>query len=300
MINRRNFMQYLIALYIQNPRIQSKEFTTSLKNFKFLSKSIWVWSSEKIDLTEVSSFSLHYGFNPIFLALPTILKHTTYHKLRSKINKMQAQGLTIYLTGGDPKWINMPLDDKQFNFLLENALALKANGIALDIEPQSLPGWESPEKRSILSENYYTLVRAIKAKSSLHNLPIITTIIPEYDSLHTENNNNLITSLGGIVQQVVLMSYCKQIKTGIINAENAIENLELSQTPYWYGINIPRTPSAESTPLIELNKMISSSIFINRKLQQRKMFIGVAYNDYKKVKELFESAYKINYQKDHS
>jgi hypothetical protein len=281
MISRRTFLQTCSGLLFTKNYKWADIADFSIHKFRMLPKSLWVWSSDQTDLNEVKDFSLKNGFNPIFISFPMNLDAKKVEYIRAKINIMKEAGLTIYLAGGDPQWITLPSNNNHHEFLVRQALMINASGIALDIEPQAKQNWSNPISRKLLAENYYAIIQQINELAKIKNLPLIITSIPEYQYIILRDNERLIYSLGNIAQAEVLMSYHKSTIEALNLARPAIKQLELSKTPYWFGMNVPE-PNQQNPH--ELISMISSSSFINSQLNSSKMFLGIAFNDYNKIK----------------
>lgn len=283
MFNRRAFIQTCSGLFLtKNYRwVDIADF--SIHQFRMLPKSLWVWSSDKTDLNDVKNFSLKNGFNPIFISFPMNLDSDKSKYIRTKISTMKEVGLTIYLAGGDPQWISLPSNHNHHELLVRQALLLNVSGIAVDIEPQAKKDWSNPISRTELAEKYYAIIQQINELAKIGNLPIIITSVPEYQSITLGDNEKLIYSLGNIAQAEVLMSYHKSAIEALNLARPAIHQLELSKTPYWFGMNVPE-PNQQNPH--ELISMISSSSLISRQLNCSKMFLGISFNDYNKIKYL--------------
>lgn len=274
-MNRRNFIKYG-AYYYLAPRIMTtSDIMTDKHKFKIIPKSLWVWSKNITNLNDVSLFALKFGFNPIYISLP--LKTNLLLK-KNEIAQMKKNGQTIYIAGGDPKWIQEKTGVSQFQKLIEQAFIVNADGIALDIEPQTTKEWHS-KKIDIIAKEYNRLIQKLGSSAYAHKFPLVVTTTPEYSKLKTDTGKSLIDSVGDISQYIVLMSYQRNTKEAFHQATGSIKQLEVNNTPFWFGVNISIMEDTAS-------KIIQNTLMINSLFRTTKEFMGIAFNDYETIKNI--------------
>lgn len=75
------------------------------------------------------------------------------------------------------------------------------------------------------------------------------------------------------------MSYQRNTKEAFHQATESIKQLEVNNTPFWFGVNISIMEDTAS-------KIIQNTLMINSQFRTNKEFMGIAFNDYETIKNI--------------
>lgn len=189
-----SFFLVFILLLIINSQAYAKQNLKSTKTFDDkISKGTWLWDTNKIvnEGKEIVKFMKNNKFNELYLQINTDIKEDIYSEF---IENAYKNGIKVYALDGNPKWV---FEDKReglnnfFDWVKDYnknvSQTQKFVGIHLDVEPYTLPEWNT--KKDILVKNYKNYIDYSLNKSREMNLNLAVDIPFWFDEVNFDKEN---------------------------------------------------------------------------------------------------------------
>jgi hypothetical protein len=211
-------------------------------------RSLWVWQTPLEEMGELATFAQHNGFDPIFLSIVSgersALEAGEQTSLASvnALRTLKRAGLGVYAVAGDPSWVK-----HERNEVPETVRKLLAvhhahgvfDGLALDLEPHTLPEWKDESEKPVLATNYLNVLALVRAAVTSENLPLLATVHPTYAkySVPSRSGETLLQSAAHAVDATDLMAYRNAESTLESFGGAAMEQLAATAKPWWLGVS---------------------------------------------------------------
>jgi hypothetical protein len=220
-------------------------------------RSLWVWQTPLEEMSELGMFAQRNGFDPIFLSIASgersALEAGEQTSLASvnALRTLKRAGLSVYAVAGDPSWVK-----RARNEVPETVRKLLAvhrahgvfDGMALDLEPHTLPEWKDESEKPGLANNYLNVLALVHAAVAAENLPLLATVHPTYAkySVPSRSRETLLQNAARAVDATDLMAYRNAESTLESFGGAAMEQLAAGGKPWWLGVST-HTKSAPGT-----------------------------------------------------
>ncbi|HYH21856.1 MAG TPA: hypothetical protein VD995_24890 [Azospirillum sp.] len=208
--------------------------------------ALWIWGTGRGAWPEVAAAMRREGFATAFLSIPPAeraLLDASPGALEAALAPFTEQGIAVMLAAGDPSWADgRPMPPALRNLLRMAAQSPGVAGVALDIEPYTLPLWRSGDdgRRRIAAALMDRLdeARALLAGSGR---TLGTILHPTFATTPLPPGHGAGTMADGAIARtdaVVVMAYR--------NTPAAIERfggrllgaLDAAPKPWWFGITV--------------------------------------------------------------
>lgn len=297
-MNRRRFISTITALAgtmcLPLPSIASTSLRENLRRsvleeFVAIPKSLWVWKTPLMDVNNVAKFSVRYGFNTILYSVSPG-DRGSLPALQSALHLLKMKGISVYIVGGDPAWIQDQSLPNAFQSLL-NLASQGADGICLDVEPQSSTAWKIPQDRQPIGMDYMYFLQNAIALAKSNGLPTCVSTIPAFNNITIQNNGvNMLSAVSSIVQAQVLMAYRSNPSAALRLADRSLETINAINGKFWFGVTTKvGAPSTISYSGSSEGHFYQAMIVINNALSGKPGYLGIAINDYQNLRTLLDN-----------
>jgi len=258
-------------------------------------RSLWVWQTPLEETDELATFAQRNGFDPIFLSIVSAERSAleageqTSLAAVNALRALKRSGLAVYAVAGDPSWVKRERSDVPET--VRKLLAVHRahgvfDGMALDLEPHTLPEWKDESEKPALANNYLNVLGLVHAAVAAENLPLLATVHPTYAkySVPSRSGESLLQSAARAVDATNLMAYRNAESTLESFGGAAMEQLAATGKPWWLGVST----HAKSPPGTSFATLPPAQFFpdINQtatELEKRygRSFAGISVEDYR-------------------
>jgi len=264
-------------------------------------RSLWVWQTPLDEAPAVAAFATRYRFGSVFLSIPAADRAALAAGAANALQALGAlrnAGLQVYCVAGDPEWVKRRRDEppETVRRLLGAHQAHGVfDGIALDVEPHTLPEWKDGSDKSALAENYIAVLGLIRAAAAALGLPALATVHPTYAkySLPSGNGQTLLQSAARAVDATDLMAYRNSEATLESFGGTAMEQLAGVGKPWWLGVSThANSPPGTSYATLPAARFFAEIDATATELRQRfaGSFAGISVEDYRNTSALLGSS----------
>jgi hypothetical protein len=254
-------------------------------------RSLWVWQTSVADAGSVAEFARANGFGTLFLSVKadrSALAAGDASALAG-LTSLGAAGLTVYGVAGDPEWVKKERSDipKSVNELLDiHASHGVFSGIALDIEPHTLPEWQDDSRKAAIAANFINVLARIRTAAAAAHLPVLATVHPTYAKYSPPGTGE------GTLLQAAARAVDATDLTAYRNAESTLERFgsaSMAQLagvgkPWWLGVSThSNAPAGTSYATLPASQFFPDIDATSAKLTKRYgvSFAGIAVEDYR-------------------
>jgi len=209
------------------------------------SRSLWVWRTPLAETGALATFAQQNHFATLFLSIPaadrSALEKDDPTALRA-LRALKSAGLAIYCTAGDPSWVKRSRTEPPTS-VHKLLAAHKAHGVfegvALDVEPHTLPEWKDGSQKDTLAANSIALFGLIRSAASRLDLPVLATVHPTYAkySPPSANGQTFLQAVAQAVDATALMAYRNSEEKLQSFAGPALEQLAGGGKSWWIGVS---------------------------------------------------------------
>ncbi|HET6275538.1 MAG TPA: hypothetical protein VFE16_06335 [Candidatus Cybelea sp.] len=266
-----------------------------------LSRSLWVWRTPLAEASSVAAFVQRNRFRSIFLSVTSgersVLAEGDVASLDA-LRALKGDQRSVYAVAGDPSWVkhgHSEPPDSIRDLLGAHRQHGVFDGLALDVEPHTLPAWKDGSEQTELAGNYLQVLRVIRSAAAELNLPVLATVHPTYANYSppAANGVTLLQAAGRAVDATDLMAYR--------NSENALERfggaameqLEALAKPWWLGVSTHTgSPAGTSYATIPASRFFPEIDATAAEVAQRYggAFAGISVEDYRNTLVLLGQA----------
>jgi hypothetical protein len=268
----------------------------SLPNGK---RSLWVWQTPLSDAGDIAAFAQRNGFSPILLSVVAD-ERSAFEAgdatALGALGSLKRAGLTVYAVAGDPSWVKRERGEppESVRKLLDAHAAHGAfDGLAIDLEPHTLPEWKDETEKPGLADRYVRLLALIHGSAQSANLPVLATVHPAYAKCSTPSSNGetLLESAARAVDATDLMAYRNAETTLESFADLAMRQLANVGKPWWLGVSTHTgSPAGTSYATLPAAQFFPDIDATASDLQKRygRGFTGISVEDYRNTVALLQ------------
>ena len=255
-------------------------------------RSLWVWRTALSESADVVAFAHRNRIRTVFLSIPADDRAALEAGAATPLLALRAfgsAGLALYCVAGDPSWVERTRVDPPDT--VQQLLAVHAThgifeGLALDVEPHTLPGWKDDGRKAALAQNYLALLTLIQSAAGVLNTPVLATVHPTYAKYTppTGTGETLLQTVARTVDATDLMAYRNSEKTLESFAGAAMEQLAGIAKPWWLGVSThPNSPPGTSYATLPGARFFHAIDATAADLAQRYpgSFQGISVEDYR-------------------
>jgi hypothetical protein len=255
------------------------------------SRSLWVWRTALAEAGAVASFVQRNGFRLIFLSVTSAERSALVAGDVASLNAirlLKGDERLIYAVAGDPSWVkherNQPPDSVR-DLLGAHQQHGLFDGLALDVEPHTLPEWKDDTGRMEIAENYLQALGVIRSAAAALDLPVLATAHPAYAKYRppAANGATLLQSAARAVDATDLMAYRNAQSTLESFGGAAMEELAALAKPWWLGVSTRiDSPAGTSYATLPANRFFLDidATAAEVKRHYGGAFAGIAVEDY--------------------
>jgi hypothetical protein len=282
-VNRAQFVGAASAFTLASGAYKARAATPS--------RSLWVWRTTLAQASSVASFAQRNRFRLIFLSLTSAERSALAAGDAASLDAMrllQGGERSVYGVAGDSSWVKHGRSDppESVRDLLDaHRRHGLFDGLALDLEPHTLPEWKDGTEQTELAKNYLQALGVIRSAAAELDLPVLATVHPTYAkySPAAATGATLLQAAGRAVDATDLMAYR--------NAENslesfggaAMEQLAALAKPWWLGVSTHTgSPAGTSYATLPANRFFPDIDATAAEVAQRYggAFAGISVEDY--------------------
>lgn len=272
-----------------------------LRRFAELPKAVWVWRTSLNALPTLSDDLARWGVRTVYISVPAtdwIVGQTDPARATEGIAQLRAAVGSVYLAGGDPWWSRPdPQDRSTLPKGVERLfdIAQRAGpvaGIALDVEPQTLPMWKQGD-RAGLARGYVSLMKNAHAAARSIGVRLCASVHPSHASTPDPDlpDETMFSRTLRHVDHVVTMAYRRNVTLGIRFAAPLIHTLARSSVDWHFGITAQDGPEAEMISYAGVDRDTFRLDMMNLDAQLRaspagRTFRGIAVHHYAVARDL--------------
>jgi hypothetical protein len=255
-------------------------------------RSLWVWRTALAEASSVSAFAQRYGFRLIFLSVTSAERSALSAGDAASLQALRVlkggQRL-VYGVAGDPAWVERGRNEppESVDDLLEAHRRYTVfDGLALDVEPHTLPEWKDGSSQAELAQNYLQTLRLIRSAAAELNLPVLATVHPTYAkySPPAANGATLLQAATMAVDATDLMAYRNAENTLDSFAGAAMQQLAALAKPWWLGVSTHTgSPAGTSYATLPAHRFLPDIDATAADVAQRYggAFAGISVEDYR-------------------
>jgi hypothetical protein len=255
-------------------------------------RSLWVWQTPLDQASEVAAFASRNDFALVFLSVVATERSALEAGAAKSLDALRALkslNLTLYGVAGDPSWVKHKRSgppQSVVKLLAAHRSYGIFDGIALDLEPHTLPEWKDDSEKAGLAENYLDVLRLVRSAAAREDLPLLATVHPTYAkySPPSSKGETLLQSAARAVDATDLMAYR--------NAENTLESfggLAMEQLAgvarsWWLGVSTHvKSPPGTSYATVPAARFFPDIDATAAALEKRygRSFAGISVEDYR-------------------
>jgi hypothetical protein len=255
-------------------------------------RSLWVWRTALTEANSVASFAQRYGFHLILLSVTATERRALAAGDTASLNALRllkGSEHSIYGVAGDPSWVkharSEPPESVRDLLDVHRQYGL-FDGLALDVEPHTLPEWKDGTQQTELAKNYLQTLGEIRSTAAELGLPVLATVHPTYAkySAPAANGTTLLQAAGRAVDATDLMAYRNAENTLESFAGAAMEQLAALAKPWWLGVSTHTgSPAGTSYATLSPSRFLPDIDATAAEVAQRYggAFAGISVEDYR-------------------
>jgi hypothetical protein len=288
-MNRAHFIGVSAALLAATPLRARTQSGVSRR-------SLWVWHTPLDRADSVVRFAQRNSFGTIYLSLSAEERSAVDAgdaDAQRSLEALRNAHLKTYAVAGDPSWVKRSRDEppKTMQLLLNVQRKHGAfSGLALDLEPHTLPEWKDENQRPALIENYLEILKLARDSAAAAGLPVLATVHPTYTKYSAQGGGGtLLERAAQIVDETDLMAYRNALDKLESFGGSAMKQLAATAKPWWLGVSThadapsgtsyATVPSAQFFPDID-----ATSAFVKKYYGGD--FRGISVEDYQNTAAL--------------
>ena len=260
-------------------------------------RAIWIWETAFLDdahqVEELLRFARKRGVRTLFLNAPAWRLEQKPETVRCFLAEAHRRKFTVHALQGEPKWIYAAERGGAVDFLealarfhRDQPRSLRFDALHLDVEPQSLPEWNT-ESIPELARLYLDFLRWSRRRAQQMDLPLAVDVPPWYWSIPWDSRT-LLDAVLELADEVALMAYADESWRIVIDSLPAVTRAERAGKGVWIGISadpihLPRLPAGRSLRK-ELENMRGR---VEKAFPRQRSFRGTAIHDYALYQQLF-------------
>jgi hypothetical protein len=260
-------------------------------------RSLWIWQTPLSQSAGIVAFAAANDFGTLFLSVAKEDRSALEAgdaSAAAALRSLRATGRTLYLTAGDPAWVEKSRSEVPTTIrkLLErNRDKSLFDGLALDIEPHTLPDWKDGSNKDTLAHNYIALLALIRSKAAAQGVPVLATVHPTYAKYNPPGAYaaSLLQRAAGAVDSTDLMAYRNAEATLESFGGEAMQQLGALGKPWWLGVSThTNSPAGTSYASLPAKSFFPSIDQTAADLAKRygTSFAGIAVEDYRNTRTL--------------
>ncbi len=256
------------------------------------SRSLWVWRTALAEASSVASFAQRNGFQLIFLSVTPAERSALAAGDAASLDAMRllkGDERSVYGVAGDPSWVKRGRSEPPESvrdLLGAHRQHSVFDGIALDVEPHTLPEWKDGTQQTELAKNYLQALSTIRSAAAELGLPVLATVHPTYArySPQAANGATLLQAAGRAVDATDLMAYRNAKNTLESFGGAAMEQLAALAKPWWLGVSTHTgSPAGTSYATLPATRFFPDIDATAVDVEQRYggAFAGISVEDYR-------------------
>jgi hypothetical protein len=255
-------------------------------------RSLWVWRTALAEAGSVASFAQRNGFRLIFLSMTSAERSALAAGDGASLDAMRllkGNERSVYAVAGDPSWVkhgrSEPPDSVR-DLLGAHRQYGVFDGIALDVEPNTLPEWKDGTDQMELARYYLQALGVIRSAAAQLDLPVLATVHPTYAkySSPAAGATTLLQAVGRAVDATDLMAYRNAESTLESFGGEAMKQLAALAKPWWLGVSTHTgSPVGTSYATLPANRFFADIDATAVDVAQRygRAFAGISVEDYR-------------------
>lgn len=255
-------------------------------------RSLWVWRTALTEVGSVASFAQRNGFGLVFLSITSADRSALAAGDVASLDTMRllkGGARSVYGVAGDASWVKHGLSESPESvrdLLSAHRQHGVFDGLALDVEPHTLPEWKDGTKQTEFVMNYLQALGVIRSAAAELDLPVLATVHPTYAkySPPAANGATLLQAVGRAVDTTDLMAYRNAENTLESFAGTAMEQLAALAKPWWLGVSTHTdSPAGTSYATLPANRFFPEIDATAAVVAQRYggAFAGISVEDYR-------------------
>ena len=280
-------------------RLPEESAPLEIREINLQKQSTWLWYTKEIlesdaSLDEFADLCKRLDIKRVYAYLysdSSLLRDKqTAERMVVLINTCAQHDVEVWGLLGEPEWIT-DYDEMSFSAAIDEIIRFNSQfgdleprlgGLKLDLEPHSLPGWDTdPLERDRLNESYLSLLRLARIKLYDY-LPVwIDCPLKFWRPEHAQFIDSVLENIDGLT----LMNYFNQKNP--INKWTT-EVLSRTEKPVEIGVEFSRNAPGSDRLCDWSHGAVEDfrSDFINS-YSEKSNFTGLAYHDFKGLKSYF-------------
>jgi hypothetical protein len=251
-----------------------------------------VWRTALAQAGSVASFAQRHGFRTLFLSVTSAERNALVAGDAASLQAMRVlkgADRLVYGVAGDPSWVKRgrgePPESAQ-ELLGAHRQHGVFDGLALDVEPHTLPEWKDGTEQAQLARNYLQALGVIRSAAAELDLPVLATVHPTYAkySPRAANGATLLQAAARAVDATDLMAYRNAETTLESFGGAAMEQLAALANPWWLGVSTQTgSPAGTSYASLPANRFLPDIEAAAVEVAQRYGggFAGISVEDYR-------------------
>ena len=257
-----------------------------------LNRSLWVWRTALAEASSVASFAQRNGFRLVFLSVTSAERSALAAGDAASLDAirfLKGGGRSVYAVAGDPSWVKHGRGDPPES--VRDLLGAHRqhgvfDGLALDVEPHTLPEWKDGTGQTELAKNYLQALGVIRSAAAELGLPVLATVHPTYAkySPPAANGATLLQAAARAVDATDLMAYRNAENTLESFGGAAMEQLASLAKPWWLGVSTHTgSPAGTSYATLPANRFFPDVDATAAEVARRYggAFAGISVEDYR-------------------
>ncbi len=260
-------------------------------------RALWIWETDFLDDNrqgqEVLRFARKRGVRTLFLNAPAWRLEKKPETVRCFLAEAHRRKFTVHALQGEPKWIYaaerggaVEFVEALEDFHRNQPRSLRFDALHFDVEPQSLPEWNT-ESIPELARLYVDFLRWSRTRAHQVHLPLAVDVPPWYWSIAWESRT-LLDAVLELSDEVALMAYEDESWRIVIDSLPAVTRAEQAGKGVWIGmsadpIHLPARAAGRSLRK-ELENMRGR---VEQAFPRQRSFRGTAIHDYALYQRLF-------------
>ena len=244
------------------------------------------------ELDSLLAFTAKKRIRTIFLSAATKRLLREPEVYRRALRRAHAKGFAVQALNGAPEWIFPDRRSRAVAFLealgqynRESRPAERFDAIHLDVEPDSLPKWETGEREE-LAGHYVDFVDWSRDRARTLALPLVVDVPVSFKRIAV-GATPLYQAVLDRVDQMAVMAYEDTAKKVLEASRADVEYGAATGKKVWVGLSAnpahlsSNSPGGPAEPDLE-----GIAVAVEHAFRQRRSFLGVAIHDYKRYRHL--------------
>jgi hypothetical protein len=259
-------------------------------------RALWVWHTALGESSAVAAFAAANAFGRVFFSIPRDDRAAVAAGDPGTLGALavfRRQNILLYGVAGDPAWVKRKRTEPPSSvgeLLTAHRRHGVFDGIALDVEPHTLPEWKAGTDKTALGQGLIDVLEIIGRAAKAHALPVVATVHPTYAKVPlAASSQTLLQGAARAVDASVLMAYRNAPNTLASFGGPAMEQLAQTNTSWWLGVSThtdaPAGTSYASLPARAFFPAIDATAADLRR-RYGDSFAGIAVEDYRNTTAL--------------